>query len=89
VGSAIFLFTRRVLAFFRVNPAKSFNQPHFLNPGRLFLSIVGSSSGKLRETGTGRREKKSKKIGEFSFRGILQPTTENVESPSRPIRKKG
>jgi len=29
VELAIFLFTRRVLAFFRVNPAKSFNQPDF------------------------------------------------------------
>jgi len=29
VESAIFLFTRRVLAFFRVNPARSFNQPDF------------------------------------------------------------
>jgi len=27
VESAIFLFTRRVLAFFRVTPAESFNQP--------------------------------------------------------------
>jgi len=60
--------------FFRVNPAKSFNQPIFLNPGRLFLSIVGSSSGKPGETATGGREK-NRKIGEFSFRGILQPTT--------------
>jgi len=56
VESAIFLFTRRVLAFFRVNPA-SFNQTNFLNPGRLFLSIVGSSSGKPGETGTGGRKK--------------------------------
>jgi len=31
VELAIFLFTRRVLAFFRVNPAKSFNQPDFLS----------------------------------------------------------
>jgi len=36
VESAIFLFTRRVLAFFRVNPAKSFNQPDFFYPERLF-----------------------------------------------------
>jgi len=36
VESAIFLFTRRVLAFFRVNPAKSFNQPDFFHPERLF-----------------------------------------------------
>jgi len=31
-----FLFTRRVLAFFRVNPAKSFNLPDFFNQERLF-----------------------------------------------------
>jgi len=74
VESAIFLFTRRVLAFFRVNPAKSFNQPDFFYPGRLFLSIVGSTSGEPGETGRGGGKKK-KKIGEFSFRGILQPTT--------------
>jgi len=36
VESAIFLFTRRVLAFFRVNFAKRFNQPNFFNPERLF-----------------------------------------------------
>jgi len=36
VESAIFLFTRRVLAFFRVNPAKSFNQPDFFYFERLF-----------------------------------------------------
>jgi len=76
VESAIFLFTRRVLAFFRVNPAKSFNQPNFFYPERLFLSIVGSASGKPGATGTGGREK-NRKIGEFSFRGILQPTTAN------------
>jgi len=75
VESAIFLFTRRVLAFFRVNLAKIFNQPNFVNPGRLFLSIVGSSSGKPGETGTGGGRKKNRKIGEFFFRGILQPTT--------------
>jgi len=31
-----FYFTRRVLAFFRVNPAKSFNRPDFFYPERLF-----------------------------------------------------
>jgi len=35
VKSAIFLFTRRGLAIFRVNPAKSFNQPDLFYPGRL------------------------------------------------------
>jgi len=36
VESAIFLFTRRVLAFFRVNPAESFNQLDFFILERLF-----------------------------------------------------
>jgi len=36
VESAIFLFTRRVLAYFRVNPAKRFTQPDFFYPERLF-----------------------------------------------------
>ena len=63
-----------MLAFFQVNPSKSFNQPDFFNPGRLFLSIVGSSSGKPGYTGTGGGREKIRKIGEFSFRGILQPT---------------
>ena len=71
---AIFLFTRQVLAFFRVNPAKSFNQPNIFYPERLFLSVVGSASGKSGETRMGGVHK-NQKIGEFSFRGILQPTT--------------
>jgi len=37
VELAIFLFTRRVLAFFWVNPAKRFNQPDFFYPERLIL----------------------------------------------------
>jgi len=53
VDSAIFLFTRRVLAFFRVNPAKSFNQPNSFYPERLFLAIVGPALGKPGETGRG------------------------------------
>jgi len=75
VESAIFLFTRRVLAFFRGNPAKSFNQPDFFYLERLFLSIVRSTSGKPGETGRGGGREKNQKVGEFSFRGILQPTT--------------
>jgi len=43
VESAIFLFTRRVLPPFRVNPAKGFKQPDFFGPERLFWSIVGST----------------------------------------------
>jgi len=59
-GFGDFLFTRRVLAFFRVNPAKSVNQPDCFYPARLFLSIVGSTSGKPGETGRGGARKKSK-----------------------------
>jgi len=36
VESAIFVFTRRVLVFFRVNPAKKINQPEFFYPERMF-----------------------------------------------------
>jgi len=75
VESAIFRFTRRVLAFVRVNPAKIFNLPNFVYLERLYLSIVGSASGKPGETGREGGCKKNRKIGEFSFRGILQPTT--------------
>jgi len=74
VDSAIFLFTRRVLVFFRVNPAKSFNQPDFFIRSACF----DPSAGQTREN-PGKQEgggaKKKTKIGEFSFRGILQPTT--------------
>jgi len=80
VESAIFLFTRRVLAFFRVYPAESFNQPDFCNPGRLFLSIVGSTSGKPGETGRGGGQK-NKKNACFLFKGILQPTTKDFARP--------
>jgi len=66
VESAIFLFTRRVLAFFRVNPAKSFDQPNLFYPERLFLSIIGSASGEPGETGRGGR-KKIKKSASFLF----------------------
>jgi len=55
-----------VLAFFRVNPAKSFNQPNFFNPGRLFLSIVGSTTGEPGETGRG-GAKKIEKSASFLF----------------------
>jgi len=60
VESAIFLFTRRVLAFFRGNPANSFNQTDFFYPARLFSSIIGSISGEPRETGRGGAQKRSK-----------------------------
>jgi len=74
VESAIFLFTRRVLAFFRVNPAKRFNQPDFFIRSACF----DQSSGQPR-VNTGKQEgggrEINQKIGEFFFRGILQPTT--------------
>jgi len=59
-----------VLAFFRVNPAKSFNQPDLFYPERLFLSIIGSMSGEPgKQEGGGAQ--KNQKFGEFSFRGIF------------------
>jgi len=88
VELAIFLFTRRVLAFFRVNPAKCYNQPDFFYPERLFWSIIGSTSGEPGETGRG-GAKKIKKIGEFSFQGILQPTTELGKTSDEARRETG
>jgi len=86
VESAIFLFTRRVLAFFRVNPAKSFNQPNFLNLGRLFISIVVSSSGKPGETGRGDANKIEKSVSflfevSCSQRRSMKSYTESEEAP--------
>jgi len=81
VELAMFLFTRRVLAFFRVNPAKRSNQPNYFYPERLRLSIVGSTSGKPGEIGRGGGVQKNKNIGEFLFRGILQPTTTPYRDP--------
>jgi len=71
VESANFLFTRRVLAFFRVNPAKSFNHPDFF----IRSACVDQSSGQPR-VNPGKQEggggaQKIKKIGEFSFQGYL------------------
>jgi len=69
------LFTRRVLAFFsRVNPANSFNQPDFVYPARLIDQSLGQprvNPGKQEGGG----HENNQNIGEFSFRGILQPTT--------------
>jgi len=61
----MFLFTWRVLVFFWVNPAKSFNQPNLFYQGRLFLSIVGS--GKPGETGRGGGAKKLENSARFLF----------------------
>jgi len=61
-------------AFFRVNPAKSFNQPNFLIRGACFYQSSGHprvNPGKQEREG----REKNQKLGEFSFRGILQPTT--------------
>jgi len=41
VESAIFIYTRRVLAFFRVKPAKSFNQHNLFYPKRLLYQSSG------------------------------------------------
>jgi len=69
--------------------AKRFNQPDFFYPERLILSIFGSTSGlsgtldfinlrvnlgRTRGNRNGWAQKK-RKLGEFCFRGILQPTT--------------
>jgi len=48
------------LPFFRVNLATSCNQPDLFYPGRLRLSIDGSTSGEPGETGTGGAPKKTK-----------------------------
>jgi len=66
------------LTFFGL-PGYKFQSTQFFYPERLFSSIVGSASGKPGETGRGGC-KKNQKIGEFSFQGILQPTTD----PSAP-----
>jgi len=74
VELAIFLFTRRVLALFRVNPAKVFNQPNFLSGALVYKHQSSGQPG----VNPGKQEggvHKKIKIGEFSFRGILQPTT--------------
>jgi len=83
VESAIFLFTRRVLAFFRANPAQSINQPD-----RVTRACFDQSSGQPRvnpgkQEGGGRET--NQKIGEFSFRGILQPTTATVSCFTLPL----
>jgi len=52
--------------FFRVNPAKSFNQPDYFYPERLFPSIIGSTSGEPGETGRGGR-KQNQKSASFLF----------------------
>jgi len=61
VESAIFLFTRRVLAFFRVNPAKVLINPIFLigAPGLINRRVnLGLTRGN-REGGGGKKIKKS------------------------------
>jgi len=63
-----------MLAYFRVNSAKSLNKPDFFYLGDLFGSIVGLTSGYPEKKRRSGRESKPK-IGEFSFRGILQSTT--------------
>jgi len=71
-----FLFNRRVLAFFRVNPAKSLNQSIYFESGALDFINRRVNPGKQEEGGC----KKNRKIGEFSFRGISRPTTHTIET---------
>ena len=64
--SAIWLFTRQVLAFFRVNPAKSFNQPDFFIRSACFDQSWGQprvNPGKQEGGGV----KKIKKSTSFLF----------------------
>jgi len=66
VESAIFLFARRVLAFFRVNPANSFNQPDLCIRAACFDPSSGQplvNQGK--QEGEGREN--NKKAAEFTF----------------------
>jgi len=66
VESAILLFTRRVIAFFRVNPAKNINQPDFFIRSACFDQSSGQprvNPGKQEGGG----EKKIKKSASFLF----------------------
>ena len=73
-----FLFIWRVLAFFRVNPAKSFDQPDFFYPERLVWSIIGSISGEPGETGRGGARKKSKNQRVFFSRYLAANDVRNL-----------
>jgi len=85
VESAIFLFTRRVLAFFRVNPAQSFNQPNLFYTERLFLSIVGSTSGQPGEQERGvQKESKNRRI--FFSRYLAANDTLPTNLAQRQVR---
>jgi len=65
--------------FFRVNSASSFNQPDFfIRSACLIHRRV--NLGLTRRNRKGGGAKKIEKNGEFSFRGILQPTTQ-VSTP--------
>jgi len=71
VESAIFLFTRRVLTFFRglkvlINPIS------FIRSACFDLSSGQSRVNPGKQEGGGREKNQS--MGEFSFRGNLQPT---------------
>jgi len=57
VESAIFLFTRQVLAFFRVNPDKSFDQPDFFLSGAPVLINNRVNLDEPGETGRGGAQK--------------------------------
>jgi len=60
---------------FRVNPAKSFINPIFFIRSACFDLSSGQSRVHPGKQEGGGGAKKIKKIGEFSIRGILQPTT--------------
>jgi len=63
VESAIFLFTRRVLAYFRVNPSKRFNQPVFLSGAPVLIHRrvnLGLTRGNRK--GVGRKQSKNRRV---------------------------
>jgi len=73
----MFLFFWRVLPAFRVNSAKSLNNPEFSYPDGLFWSIVGLTSGQSEKRGA--RANKIEKSACFNF--------EVFRSEQRPPRR--
>jgi len=63
----LFLFTRRVLAFFRVNPAESFNQPDFFIRSACFDPSSGQPRVNPGKQEGGGDAKKFKKSASFLF----------------------
>jgi len=86
VESAMFLFTRRVLAFFRVNPAKIFNQPDFFLSGAPALIHRRVNLGFTRGNRKGGARKKSENRRVFFSRYLAAndgATANTTEGNSR------